>query len=85
VLLNIFFSPAVARIIFITAVVNLGLVLTIMLSCRWVPVARLTKSWMNRPAFKRLYKYHTYLWWWLLASIIVHAVFAIGRVGIPFR
>ncbi len=73
------------RIIFITALTNLFLVALIMFSCRWVAIARPTKKWMGNRFFKRLYKLHTYLWWFLAASLIIHATFALAALGFPFK
>ena len=73
-----------ARIIFITAMFNIVLMLMILLSCRCMNTWKLT-SWLNKQAwFKAYFKWHCYVWYILLVSLVVHAVFALRFFGVPF-
>lgn len=83
--MTIFRSIFGIRVIFSLGIVNLVTVLMILLTCRWVPQARLTKNWMKNHTFQRFYRnFHTYIWWVFWASVTVHAIFAIGYLGWPF-
>ena len=82
--MQIFISIIGARIIFITAIVNIVTILLIYLSCRCLPTSRLGKNWMKNITFKNFYKFHCYLWWIFGISVVIHVVFAIVRLGVPF-
>jgi hypothetical protein len=79
------FSPLVeARIIFITAIINIVAILMVLLSCRCINSWKITAWLAKYHWFKRYFKWHCYVWYVLLPSIIVHAVFAIQMLGVPF-
>jgi len=79
------FTPIIsARIIFIAALINIITILLIYLSCRCLPTSRIGKNWMKNATYKNFYKYHCYLWWIFVISVIIHIVFAIARLGVPF-
>ena len=81
----IFQSVIAARIIFILGISNLLLGLLVLFTCRCIPgLKNIGPGLMQNPIYKSLFKYHCYLWWFFWTSVIVHAVFAIGLVGIPF-
>ncbi|NLE95167.1 MAG: hypothetical protein GX600_05725 [Dehalococcoidia bacterium] len=72
------------RILVLSGLLVLVVSVLLMLSCRCVPasgaVARLRKaSW-----FQRLFKRHCNLWYVFVGVLVVHVVFAIGFVGVPF-
>ena len=78
--------PAIVmmRVIFITAMINLVSILLVLLSCRCINMWKLT-SWINRcPWFKRFFKWHCYLWYIFLPSVVIHAIFALSLLGVPF-
>ena len=70
--------------VFILGMVNLVTVLAIVLSCRCIPGLAIVGKLMKYPAYKRFYKYHCYFWWVLWPSVVVHAIFAISLIGVPF-
>jgi hypothetical protein len=73
-----------ARIIFITAMINIITILMILLSCRCINTWKITK-WINKYAwFKRYFKWHCYIWYILLPSLLIHIIFAIRLLGVPF-
>ena len=39
---------------------------------------------MKYSAYKRFYKYHCYIWWVLLPSVVIHAGLALAFFGVPF-
>lgn len=79
-----FHSIEAVRIIYITGITNFLFGFIIFTSCRWIPVARLTKGLMKNRFFQKIYKYHAFIWWAFWISVIVHTVFAIGYIGFPF-
>ncbi|MBI2869041.1 MAG: hypothetical protein HYX96_04360 [Chloroflexi bacterium] len=81
-----FQTPLAAQVIFVLGILNLALALLIVVSCRCIPVWRLTRrlNLMNKPSYKSFYKYHCYLWWVFWPSVTVHVIFAVGRLGFPF-
>jgi cytochrome b561 len=46
-------------------------------TCRFIPTFNLTKPLVNKKWFKTIYKYHTYIWWLLGPSVLIHAVIAL--------
>jgi len=81
---NIFESIAAARIIFIFGIINFVTGMLVLLSCRCIAGARITGNLMKYKIYQRFYKYHCYIWWVFWTSVIVHAVFAVAFLGIPF-
>jgi hypothetical protein len=83
--MSLFQSIIAARIIFIFGIANVLLGLLVLLTCRCTPgIGSIGAALMRNPFYKRFYRYHCYLWWLFWGSVVVHAVFAIGLVGIPF-
>jgi len=75
--MNVLLSPLIENIILITAVINLIGVLAVFFTCRFIPIWKLTKPLENKKWYKSLYKYHTYVWWILVPSVLIHAVIAL--------
>jgi hypothetical protein len=83
--MEIFQTLLAARIVFILGILNFLLFLLLLLSCRCVPMlSGFGKKWLEYPPFKRFYQWHCWLWLILLAAMVIHMVFAIGLLGIPF-
>lgn len=82
--MNIFQTAAAAQLVFVLGIVNLTFVALILFTCRCLPTWKPTKGIMKLKWFQRVYKYHCYLWWILIPSVIIHATFALGLYGIPF-
>jgi hypothetical protein len=82
--MGIFQSIVVAKLIFSLGIINLVTVALIFFSCRCIPGNRLAGGLMKHSAYKHFYKYHCYLWWVLLPSVVVHAVLALAFFGVPF-
>jgi hypothetical protein len=81
----IIISPVIdIRIVFILGVVNFITVALILVSCRCLPTSKMGKNLMQNATYKHFYKYHCYLWWIFLPSVIIHIIFAISNSGIPF-
>lgn len=78
--------PAIiyARVVFITAMINLITLSLILLSCRCVGMWGLTSKITKHSWYKRFFKWHCYVWYVFLPSVIIHAVFALTLMGIPF-
>lgn len=74
----------VLRIVFVTAVINLATILLILLSCRCINMWPLTSFLTKYPWFKRFFKWHCYVWYVLLPSVLIHAVFALSVTRFPF-
>jgi hypothetical protein len=83
--MDILQSSLALKIIFISAVLNVVLLIMLSLSCRCVPMlGRLGNKLMSYRPFQNFYKIHCYLWTIFWISVIVHMVFAIALIGIPF-
>jgi len=82
--MDIFHSVFAARLVFSLGVMNLILVVLLFSTCRCLATSRIGVGLMKRNWYQHYYKYHCYLWWVLATSVIVHAVFAVGLMGIPF-
>ena len=80
-----FFSPLIdMRVVFITAMINILAILAVLLSCRCINMWTITKWISKYKWFKTYFKWHCYVWYILLPSIIIHMVFAIRLLGVPF-
>ena len=69
------------RIIVILGIVNLVTLFLIYTTCRCIPGSRISKvtgNLMQYGAYKRIFKYHCYLWWVIWASVIIHAFLALA-------
>ncbi|MDP2931811.1 MAG: hypothetical protein Q8O05_04845 [Chloroflexota bacterium] len=82
--MSIFQPVLVTRVVFILGMVNLVTVLSIFLSCRCIPGMKVAGKLMKYPAYRRFCKYHCYIWWVFWPSVVVHAIFAISLIGVPF-
>jgi len=63
-----------------TNIIGLALVL---LSCRCI-IGLKPSSLSKSKIYMAIYKYHCYYWWFFIASVLAHAVFAIVAFGNPF-
>ena len=75
--MEILLSPLVENLILVTAIINLITVLLVFFTCRFIPGLNLTGPLMRLKWYKPLYKYHVYIWWLLVPSVVIHAVIAI--------
>ncbi len=82
-MMNIFQSAIASWLIFTLGIINLVSILLILLSCRCIPGWKLTSKLMKYGVYKRFFRYHCYIWWVFWPSVVIHAIFAIGRFGIP--
>jgi hypothetical protein len=73
-----------ARIVFVTAIINLAFIALILLSCRCMNMWKLTAGLNKQPWYKKVFRWHCYLWYVFLPSLIIHAIFAIRLLGVPF-
>ncbi len=72
------------RIVFVLGIVNLVSVLAILLTCRCIPMWRLTRGINQYGWYKKVYRFHCYVWWLFIPSVVIHAVLAVLLTGIPF-
>ncbi len=82
--MDVFQSIIGVRIIFVFGIINLVAGVLVLLTCRCIPGLKITGNLMQYKWYKSFYKYHCYIWWAFLVSVTVHAVFAIGFIGVPF-
>lgn len=83
--MDIFLTGFGARVIFILGITNLVGGLLVALSCRCIPaLSVIGGKLMQYKAYQRFYRYHCYYWLFFWVSVMVHAIFAIGRFGVPF-
>jgi len=78
-----FHSVIAARIIFIFSLTNIVLGILVFFTCRCMPGFKFAHDLMQNKAYVKFYKYHGYLWLFFLISVLIHAIFAIGFMGIP--
>jgi hypothetical protein len=81
---DIFHSAFAARLILVLGFVNIVTGLLILFTCRIVPAFKPTRNLMQHSFYKKIFHFHTYLWWIFWISVIVHAVFALKFMGWPF-
>ena len=81
--MGIFQSVMAARLLFALGIINVVTGVLVALTCRCIPGWRLTSGLMKHKGYQRFYRYHCYIWWIFWASVIAHAVFAIGVFGVP--
>ena len=74
-------SVFVRNIILTTGIINYLTVLLLFFSCRWVPGVNGMKGLMKYRWYKKVYKYHAYLWWVLITSATFHATLTIFHVS----
>jgi hypothetical protein len=72
------------RVIFILGIVNLITGLLIFFTCRCLPGSRLGKGLTKYRWYQKFFKFHCYIWWVMLGSVAVHAIFAMVYLGWPF-
>ncbi|MFC2002155.1 hypothetical protein ACFLUZ_06635 [Chloroflexota bacterium] len=82
--MDIFQSILAARLIFIFGIINLVTGVLVLLTCRCLPSINITGKLTKSAAYRHLFKYHCYIWWVFWVSVIVHAIFAIAFLGLPF-
>jgi hypothetical protein len=82
--MSIFRTVIASQIIFTLGIVNLVSILAILFSCRVFPTSKILKPLTLNKPFQKFYKYHGYIWWIFWTSVIIHVIFAIGQLGIPF-
>jgi cytochrome b561 len=73
-------SSIIENVILVTALINIVLILLLFFTCRFIPRVKMTKSMVEKKWFKLLYKYHSYLWWILVPSVLIHAVIALLHI-----
>ncbi len=79
------FTPLImVRVVFVTAMINLASVSLILFSCRCLNMWKITSGLNKQAWFKRVFRWHCYIWYILVPSIVIHAVFALKVLGIPF-
>lgn len=78
--------PAIVllRVVFITAIINIITILMILLSCRCINTWKVTSGLMKLPWFKRFFKWHCYVWYVFLPSVVIHIILAFLALGVPF-
>jgi len=72
------------RILFASGLIVLATSVLLMLSCRCVPATGVVAKARKASWFQGLFKRHCVLWRVFVAGLVVHVVFAVGFLGIPF-
>jgi hypothetical protein len=70
-------TPLIFQIILITGFINVVAVLFLFLTCRIIPSFNQTRSLMQKNWYKSIYKYHPYIWWVLIFSVIIHVAMVV--------
>jgi hypothetical protein len=75
-------SQLAIKIVYLLGWTNIvGLVL-VLLSCRCILGFKAT-TLSESKLYMKFYKYHCYYWWFFIASVMIHAIFAIIVLGNP--
>ena len=72
------------RIVFVTSIINIIAILLVVLSCRCINIWKVTSVLSRYPWFKRYFRWHCFLWYVFLPSVIIHAVLALILLGVPW-
>lgn len=82
--MDVFRTIEAARILFASGLLVLVTSVLIMLSCRCVPAKGALSSVRQAPWFQGLFRRHCILWRVFVVVLIVHVIFAVGFLGLPF-
>ncbi|MCK9356120.1 MAG: hypothetical protein M0R22_03080 [Dehalococcoidia bacterium] len=82
--MDVFRTIEAARILFASGLLVLVTSVLIMLSCRCVPSKGALSSVRRMSWFQGLFKRHCILWRVFVVVLVVHVVFAVGFLGLPF-
>ena len=77
-------ADVMLKIVFITALINLLSVFLILTTCRCMNMWKITSGLNKMAWFKRYFRWHCYIWYIFVPSLIIHAYFAISVMGVPF-
>jgi hypothetical protein len=69
--MSVFASEAVHNVVLATAIINLVAVAVLFFTCRLFPRSLVKQDW-----YQFLYRYHSYIWWVLGPSVLIHAILA---------
>ena len=70
-------SQTALDIILAFSISNIVLGMLVFFTCRCMPGYQFARGLMHNKTYMRFYKFHGYLWLFFLASVMVHAFFAI--------
>lgn len=73
-----FHSQTALNIILAFAISNITLGILVFFSCRCMPGFKFARGLMHNKSYLKFYKFHAYLWLLFLASVMIHAFFAIN-------
>jgi hypothetical protein len=73
-----FHSQAALDIILAFSITNITLGILVFFTCRCTPGFKFARGLMHNKNYLKFYKFHGYLWLFFLASVMIHAVFAIN-------
>jgi hypothetical protein len=73
-----FHSQAALDIILAFSITNITLGILVFFTCRCMPGFKFARGLMHNKNYLKFYKFHGYLWLFFLASVMIHAVFAIN-------
>jgi len=72
-----FHSDTARAIILAFSISNITLGTLVFFTCRCMPGFQFASGLMHNKTYLKFYKFHGYLWLFFLASVMIHAVFAI--------
>ena len=82
--MNFLQTEFVPKLVFVLGIINLLSGLLVLFTCRCIPVLRISGNITKNYIYRKIYRYHCYIWWVFWISVVVHAVFAIAFYSIPF-
>ncbi len=75
-----FHSQAALDIILAFSISNIVLGVLVFFTCRCMPGFQFARGLMHNKTYVKFYKYHCYIWLVFLASVMLHAFFAISFI-----
>jgi hypothetical protein len=75
--MGFFRSPMVDNIVLVTAIINVVGLLFVFFTCRFIPALHLADRLAHARWYKPIYKIHSYLWWMLVPSALIHGIIAL--------
>ena len=73
-----FHSSTALTVILAFSITNIVLGILVFFTCRCMPGFQFARGLIQNKSYLKFYRYHCYLWLLFLASVMIHAVFAIN-------
>ena len=72
-----------AKITYVLGITNLIFLFLVLLTCRCI-LGKFSVTLSKSKTYAAINKYHCLYWWFFIASVLIHGIFAIVGFGNPF-